>query len=198
MPGVKPRDAIIVCIVVIALVGAGTFVLSTVTSSSASSSSCNPRAATPKLWNFISSGGTHGNFDMGFGTRYAALVNFTTPSTTTFFCIIGNFSASYATGGFTNASGNQTVTCGSSTPQCDVLVGLWTPTAWASYSAGASAQPIWCYGAHNGACGAQSSGSYSTGDLGVRGPADLVYAMWTETDWNPWGPAAFSAYVNAP
>ena len=197
MSGVKAKDVVIACAIALGLIGASTVLLTEVSPSSASSSTCNPEASAPKLWNIMSTGGTQG-FDMGFGTRYAVLLNFTTPSTTTFFCIIGNFSASYATGGFSNATGNQTVTCGLSSPQCDVLVGLWTPNAWAAYSGGVSAQPIWCYEANHGTCGAQSHGSYSTGDLGVDGATSLVYTMWTETNWNPWGAVEFSAYVNAP
>jgi len=198
MPAVRPRDAALVSIVVVAVVGVSMFVLANVGPTSSSPSSCHPQGASPKLWNIFSEGSTTGNFDLGLGVEHAVTLNFITPSTTTFFCVVGNFSASYATGGFSNATGNQTVTCSSSTPQCDLSVGVWTQAAWNSYAAGASVPPVWCYAEHNGSCGVQSSGSYDTGDLGVRGSTNLVFALWTETDWNPWGPAAFSAYVNAP
>jgi hypothetical protein len=188
---VRLGRAVLVAVVAVGVTLAGLGLAVWWSASSPSPSACDPFGPPPRPQQVEL---TTGQNYFGFGREYALEIPFAIPSRANELCFFGSFSAISASGGF-NGTANQTVNCTTPHPECDSFVGVWTASAWTSFVGGSAATPIWCYAEQAGTCGFQSSGNFSVGGLAMHGATSLLYAMWTNGTWDPYGKYAFSAYV---
>ncbi len=80
---------------------------------------------------------------------------------------------------------------------CNVYLGVWSPGAWAAYTAGGALDPVWCFPGSGSGCGNISGAEFDTPNLRSLDGAGWEIVIWNLATYDLSGSYSVTVYSDA-